>query len=94
MCLVSRDRGRSSPLHTCRSQQRLACLQIRHLVRLALRREGPVRGPQVNQRLHGLEVVRFQQIQCRGGQDEVAEAAIELLFEVEMVEWVDEVSMI
>lgn len=77
-----------------RSQQRLPSPQVRHRIRLTLRRKRPIRRPQINQRLHGLQVLHLQQVQRRRRQQEVAEATIQLLLEVEVVEGVDKVRVV
>lgn len=81
-------------LHTRLDQQGLPRPQICNLVCLGLRREGPVRSPKVDQRLHRLQLMRPQQVERDGGQQEVAEAAVQLLLEVEVVEWLDEVGVV
>lgn len=72
--------------------QALASAEVRILVSLGLGREGTIGGPKVDQRLHGLELMRLEHVEGRGGQDEVAEAAVEGLLEVEVVERLGEVS--
>lgn len=81
-------------LNTGLGQQGLAGGQVRHLVGLGLGREGAVGGPEVDEGLHGLELVGPQQVEVGGGQQEVAEAAVELLLQVEVVEGLDEVGVV
>lgn len=80
--------------HLRSSQQCLPDLHIRHRIRLTLGRKRPIRGPQVNQRLHGLQLVRLQQVQRRRRQDEMAEAAVELLLQIQMIERVDKMRVV
>lgn len=89
-------RGVPAPLwlNTSLGQQGLARSQVRHLVGLGLGREGAVSGPEVDEGLHGLELEGPQQVEVGGGQQEVAEAAVELLLQVEVVEGLDEVGVV
>lgn len=73
-------------------QKAFARADIGVLVRLRLGREGSVGSPEVNQRLHGLQFGGLQHIQRCGCQDEVGEAAVELLLQVKMVEGLRKVS--
>lgn len=72
-------------------QQPLAGLEVCVLVGLALGGERAVGGPHVDEGLHGLELVGFEQIEGRGREDKVTEATVELLLEVDVVEGVGEV---
>lgn len=55
-------------------------------------REGAVSRPKINQRLHGLQLLRLKHVQSTGRQDEMRETAVELLLKVKVIEWVDEMS--
>lgn len=52
---------------------------------LGLGRESAIGGPKIDQRLHGLELMRSEHVEGGGGENKVAEAAVELLFEVQVV---------
>lgn len=69
----------------------LALLEVGKAISLALRRQRPIRSPEINQGLHGLNVLWPQQIKGSGSEDEVTEAAVQLLFQVEVVEGLQEV---
>lgn len=60
-------------------------------VGLGLGRERAVGGPEVDEGPHGLNVVGAEQVQLRRGEDEVGEAAVELLLEVEVVKGLEKV---
>lgn len=62
------------------------------LVCLRLGREGSVGSPKIDQGLHRLQLSRLEHIQGGSGQDEVREATVELLLEVEVVEGLGEMS--
>ena len=68
----------------------LAPLQVGEGICLALRGECTFRSPKINQRLHRLDVLWPQEIKCRCGQDEVTEATVQLLLEVQMIERLQE----
>ncbi len=72
--------------HPCELKKLLSCLQVRILVCLGLGREGAARSPQIDERLHGFQLLRLEHVESGGRQDEVAEAAVQLLLEIEMVE--------
>lgn len=72
--------------------QPLAATQVGVFVGLGLGRECAARSPEVNQRLHGLKLMWLEHIQRGGGQDEVAETAVELFLEVQVIERFDKVS--
>jgi hypothetical protein len=71
-------------------QQTLANLMVGIVVGLRSRREGAVGGPKIDQRLHGLKLLRLEHIEGASRQDEVRKTAVELLLKVEVVERVDE----
>lgn len=62
------------------------------LVCLGLGREGSIGGPEIDQRLHGLQLGGLEHIQGGSSQDEMGEATVELLLQVEVVEGLGEVS--
>lgn len=68
----------------------LAPLQVGEGICFALRGECTFRSPEINQRLHGLDVLWPQKIERGCGQDEVTEATVQLLLEVEMIEGLQE----
>lgn len=72
-------------------QQTLTSTQVGASVSLGLLREGAGSGPKINQRLHGLQLVRLEHVDLGGGEDEVAEAAVECLLQTQVVEGLDEV---
>lgn len=61
------------------------------VVRLGPGWEGAVGSPEVDQRLHRLQLLRLQHVEGAGCQDKVAEAAVELFLQVEVVEGIDKV---
>lgn len=60
-------------------------------VGLGFGRESTIGGPKIDQWLHGLELMRPEHIESGGGENKVAEATVELLFEVQVVERLGEV---
>lgn len=72
-------------------QKPLARPQIGVLVCLGLGRERAIGRPEIDERLHWLKFLRPEHVKRRRREDEVAEAAIQLLLQVEVVEWLDEV---
>ena len=97
--LIFPDRQNSSPMRHGRldriralsesgqtgSLEASASFQVGVLVCLGLWRERSRRGPQVDQGLHWLELCGSQQVESCGSQHKVAEAAIQLLLEVQVV---------
>lgn len=77
-----------------RGQYLLSNPHICHRVRLALRWESPIGSPKINQRLHRLQLMRLQKIQRRGRQYEMAEAAVQLLLQVEMIKRIGKVGVV
>lgn len=92
--------SRHSPPHSLppgasrHAHQDLARPQIRELVSLGLDGERPVGGPQVDERLHRLEVVGLQQIERGGRQQEMAKTAVELLLQAQVVKRVHKVRVV
>lgn len=72
-------------------QQLLSSSQVRTSISLRLRWESSVRGPQINERLHRLQLSRLHHIKRNGSEDEVREHRVELLLQVQVVEWLGEV---
>jgi len=62
------------------------------LICLGLGREGSIGGPEIDQRLHGLQLGGLEHIQGGSSQHEMGEATVELLLKVEVVEGLSEVS--
>lgn len=85
----------SAPLRTsCHSRhlkQADADFDVGVFVCLGIGREGAIGGPEVNERLHRFQGRGLEHVQRRGRQQEVAETAVELLLEVQMVEGLHEV---
>lgn len=73
-------------------QESFACSDVGILVCLGLGREGSVGSPKIDQWLHGLQLSGLEHIQGGSGQNEVGEATVELLLEVEVIERLGEVS--
>lgn len=73
--------------HAGQLQKSLAGTEVGILVSLGLRWECAVGRPKVDKRLHGFQLMRAQQIESRGGKDKVGEATVELLLQVQVVEW-------
>src|SRR5688572_6398076 len=84
--VVSLPLLRSGKLH-----ETLTSTEVGILIRLRLRREGTICSPQIDQRLHGLQLRRSQHIQRCRRKDEVRKATVELLLEVQVVKWISEV---
>lgn len=72
-------------------EEPLSSTEVGIFVGLRLRRESSVGSPQIDQGLHGLELMWSEHIKRCCGQDEVTEAAIELLLQIQMVERLSEV---
>lgn len=68
--------------HSAHLEQLLSGTEVGVLVSLGLGRKRAVGGPQVNQRLHGFEFMGPEHIEGGGSEDKVAEAAVELLFQI------------
>lgn len=68
-----------------------AALDVGIRIGSRFRRECAVGCPQVDEVLHGLQLARLQHLERRGRQDEVAEATVQLLLQVEVVEGLHEV---
>lgn len=64
----------------------MTSFEVRILVGLGLGRESSIRRPEVNQWLHGFQLLGLQQVEGGSGKNEVTEAAVQLLLEVEVVE--------
>lgn len=78
--------GDTSQLH-----QTLAGPEVCVLVRLGLGRKGAVGSPEVDEGLHRLKLMGLEHVQRGSGEDEVAEATVERLLKVQVVEGLDEV---
>lgn len=63
-------------------EKSLSRTQVGVLVGLGFRRKGSVSGPEIDEGLHGLELMRSEHIERCCGQDEVTEATVELLLQV------------
>lgn len=76
----------NSSRHASKLQETLSSLEVRILIGLRLGRESSIGGPEVDQRLHRLQLMRLQQVQGRSSEDEVAEAAVKVVLEVQVIE--------
>lgn len=73
-------------------QKTLPGLEVGIFVGLRLRGEGAIGSPEINQGLHGIQLLGLEHVKSSGGEDKVAEAAVQMLVEADVVEWVGEVS--
>ena len=62
--------------HASELEELLARAEVGVFVSLRLGGEGATGGPEVDQGLHGLQLMGLQHVQCCGCQHEVAEAAV------------------
>lgn len=72
-------------------EKSLTRAQVGIFVGLGLGRECSVGGPEIDQGLHGFELVGSEHVERCCGQDEVTEATVELLLQVQVVERLKEV---
>lgn len=79
------------PRNSSKLKKIVACLEVGTSVCLRLFGEGPVGGPKIDQRLHWLQLMRLQHVNLGSSKDEVTEAAVHALFEIEMIEGFNEV---
>lgn len=73
-------------------KQLLAGLDIGVLVGLGLWWESPAGGPEIDQGLHWLQLVGLQHVESGSSEDEVTEATVEMLLEIQVVVRLNEVS--
>jgi len=84
-------RPRRSLVDSRNGKKALTSLNVCDAVSLRSLWQGSVGSPEVNQWLHWLQFVRLQHVNLHGSKNEVAEATVHTLLEVEVVEWLDEV---
>jgi len=68
--------------HTGQLQKAVASLQVCVLVRLGLGGKCTIRRPEIDQGLHGFQLLWLQQVESGGSQNKVTEATVQLLLEV------------
>ena len=90
MCLEPLQPARSLLSNSGQLKQSLSSLDVGACICLRLVGKGSVGSPKVDQRLHWLQLMRLQHIDLGGGEDEVAETAVHALFEIEMIERINE----
>ena len=72
-------------------QQSLSRLDVGASICAALGGECAVCGPEINQRLHWVQLMRLQHLQRHSSEDKVREAAVELFLQAQVVEGFAEV---